>query len=124
MTFIYIDISNAYFNEIERKIEQWLETHPKPSGVTRRLWIKNVTISPWTYSDFQEISANASGVVGDTVGAKGSVYNKQQTIIKEPIVGMEIYDMDAMTIAFKAKKPIQDVLEASRYSTIISDRLY
>ncbi len=90
-----VSIPNSKFPEQE--ILNYVKSHPTvPAGYTARLWIRSVILTRRVYCQYTDISANASGVVGDTVGVKAGVYNKQTEDVGDVILGMDTHDIDRL----------------------------
>jgi len=92
------DVSLAFINDADipwERLTTEAGTHP-PNSTARRFWIQAALLTTITISYYQEISANASGVVGETFGAKGKVYNKQGTTQKDFKISLELVDLDKL----------------------------
>jgi hypothetical protein len=66
-----------------------------PPG-TRRLWIQAAMLSLVVKRTYTKITASASGVVGDTFGAKGNVYHDSSSLNNDRTIALLIYDIDAL----------------------------
>lgn len=90
------DISLVFINDADVPWEKiYAEANAQaPSPDIRRYWIQGALLTHITIDYYTKISANASGVVGDTFGAKGNVYNKQGTTSRDFMISLELYDLD------------------------------
>lgn len=84
------------FAQILTKASTWVKDHPKDDASLTRLWVKSVVLISWTYNDFTKIEANASGVVGDAVGIKTGVYNRNEETVKSVRIAFEAFDIDEL----------------------------
>ncbi|MBU8900926.1 hypothetical protein KRR26_35545 [Corallococcus sp. M34] len=72
-----------------------------PQGV-KRYYIQGVLLASVTTRYGAKINADASGIVGDTFGAKGSVYNEQQAVGRDFRISLLLIDIDRMAMLKKA----------------------
>jgi hypothetical protein len=92
------DVSLAFINDADIPWER-LRTEAgirPPNSNARRFWIQAALLTTITINYYQEISANASGVVGETFGAKGKVYNKQGTMQRDFRISLALVDLDQL----------------------------
>ena len=92
------DVSLVFINDADipwERLRTEAGTHP-PNTNARRFWIQGALLTTITINYYQEISANASGVVGETFGAKGKVYNKQGTTQRDFKISLELVDVDQL----------------------------
>jgi hypothetical protein len=92
------DVSLAFINDADipwERLRAEAVIQP-PNSNARRFWIQGALLTTITINYYQEISANASGVVGETFGAKGKVYNKQGTTQRDFKISLELVDMDQL----------------------------
>jgi len=92
------DVSLVFINDAdipwERLVEEANAQAPNP-GI-HRYWIQAALLSSITIDYYSEISTSASGVVGETFGAKGNVYNKQGTTAHDYKISLELIDLDRL----------------------------
>ncbi|WP_253993352.1 hypothetical protein [Myxococcus qinghaiensis] len=68
-----------------------------PQGV-KRYYIQGVLLASVTTRYGATIKTDASGVVGNTFGAKGSVFNEQQTVGRDFRISLLLIDIDRMAL--------------------------
>jgi len=92
------DVSLVFINDADVPWEEiYAEANAQaPSTDIRRYWIQGALLTHITIDYYTKISSNASGVVGDTFGAKGNVYNKQGTTSRDFMISLELYDLDGV----------------------------
>lgn len=92
------DTSLVFINDADIPCEELVAkaNTPNPNPAARRYWIQAALLSDITINYFTEISANASGVVGETFGAKGKVYNKQSGTTRDFKISLELIDIDKL----------------------------
>lgn len=74
------------------------EAKNRPSSFTgRRLWVRGALLSSVDGSRFTKINADASAVLGETLGAKGNVYNRQGSELHDYRISMDVLDLDALS---------------------------
>lgn len=67
---VYVDDDNIP----EKELKKYVRANPK-KGKERRFWIQGALLATIYQRDLVKIDANAEGVVGNTSGIKGKVYN-------------------------------------------------
>jgi hypothetical protein len=86
----------------------------KPNPATRRYWIQGVLLSTLDATQFSEISGNASGVVGPTMGAQAKVYNQSKIskAVHDYRISVQFVDLDKLAQKFpdKVMPAIADIL--------------
>jgi hypothetical protein len=68
----------------------------KPNPATKRYWIQGALMSSLDAVMLTEISANASAVVGPTLGAEAKVYNKSGQEIHDYKISVHLIDLDKL----------------------------
>ena len=67
---------------------------PKPNPKTKRYWIQGVLLATIAKAFYNQIDASASGVVGNTFGIGGKVYNNQSAANKDYKISLLLVDID------------------------------
>jgi hypothetical protein len=93
LAYASILFSQESFDVLTKALKAWVKDHPK-SDSSKRIWIKSVVLTSGLYTAGNKIKANASGVLGSTVGVNGSVYNTNTQTIKNTIIGFDYFDID------------------------------
>lgn len=92
------DVSHVFINDAdipwERLVEEAKAQASNPD--ISRYWVQAALLSTIKIDYYSEISANASGVVGETFGAKGTVYNKQSTTVHDYKISLLLIDLDRL----------------------------
>lgn len=71
------------------------EAHrPKATPNCKRYYIQGVLLTAVTTEYGTKLASDASGVVGDTFGAKGNVYNEDATLTKDVRISVLLLDVD------------------------------
>ena len=96
VAFASIPFNQASFTEIVNGLKKYVQEHPKPADGGKRIWIKSVVLSSTLYTAGNQIKANASGVVGPTMGVNGNVYNTNNQTIKGTVIGFDYFDIDEL----------------------------
>jgi hypothetical protein len=104
-----INLNQASFTEVANGLRAFVNDHPKPANINKRVWVKSVVLSSSLYTAGNKISANASGVLGSTLGVNGSVYNTNNQTIKGTIIGFDYIDVDQLVGAL-SKGPLTSEL--------------
>jgi hypothetical protein len=90
------------WNQVIKKAQTWVETHPKTDTTIKRWWIKEVTLTRRVFTSYAKIKADASGTVGPIVGLKAGIYNNNDNSVKSVIIGLVAYDIDQMVAQSKS----------------------
>lgn len=106
-----INLNQASFTEITNGLRSYVNDHPKPANISRRIWIKSVVLSSSIYTAGNKISADASGVIGSTFGVNGSVYNTNNQTIKGTIIGFDYFDVDQLVGALSKGSLTSELLK-------------
>ena len=86
----------------------------KPKGI-QRYWVQGVLLANISKSMYEEIDVNVNGVVGNTFGFGGKVYNNQTSASKDYKISLQLIDIDAYdehaaqlrtSVAFERNKPV------------------
>ena len=93
------DLSLVFINDADVPWEELIAEakRPKSNPKIRRYWIQGVLLASVTIDFFSEISKNASGVIGETVGAKAKVYNKRGDTSRDFKLSLELVDIDRLS---------------------------
>lgn len=119
----------SVWDTVVSKAIKWVIDHPIKDTTTKRLWIKSAVLSRRIYSSYTDINANASGVVGETVGVKTGVYNKSEHEQVSVILAFDYFDIDKLVneiekekkenknflFDYKSEKDFDKLLERVRY---------
>ena len=70
---------------------------PVPPGTTKRYYVQGVLLATVLTRYGVEIKADASGVVGNAFGAKGNVYNEEQTVSRDFRISLLLIDLDRLS---------------------------
>jgi len=71
-----------------------IANRPKQDNVEQRYYIQGVLLATLTSKYGSKIESNASGVVGGTFGAKGSVFNEESTTSRDYRISLLLIDID------------------------------
>ena len=69
---------------------------PAPSGTTKRCYVQGVLLATVMTQYGVKVNADASGVVGNAFGAKGNVYNEEQTVSRDFRISLLLIDLDRL----------------------------
>ena len=81
------------------------KTKPLPPGA-RRYYVQGALLATIDKEYFHEISANASGQIGNTTGVGGKVYNSDKEIIRDFKISLLLVDIDAVDWSLRSKVPV------------------
>jgi hypothetical protein len=93
--WVFIDLVPA----VRDAIADWVEDHPNDDPAVKRWYVQGALLASITTDYYQEIDATASGVVGETLGAKGEVYNRFRETATDFRISLELLDIDALARA-------------------------
>lgn len=124
-TMAGIEFENeATWEEIENKIVEWVQRHPKRNPDDSRLWLKTVVLSHRIYQSYIKIETDASGQVGDVTGVKTGVYRKDEEELKSVMLGFESFDVDKLVEEVSQMGSFSfEVLNKARYIGIIEGKI-
>jgi len=93
------DMSLVFINDADIPWEELVAeaNKPNPNPAARRYWIQAALLSGITITYFEQISANASGIVGETFKANGNVYSKQSGTTRDFKISLELIDIDKLS---------------------------
>lgn len=89
---VFIEYENVPVAELEREARK-----PRRSGQSA-YYIQAVLLASVTTKYGSKIAGDASGVVGNTFGAKGNVYNEEDAISKDVRISLLLIDLDRYRI--------------------------
>jgi hypothetical protein len=69
---------------------------PAPPETTKRYYIQAVLLATVVTQYGAKIKADASGVVGNAFGAKGNIYNEEQTVSRDVRISLLLIDLDRL----------------------------
>lgn len=75
------------------ELRDYVQDNTKPPNA-RRFWIQGALLATIIQRDLVKIDANAEGVVGNTTGLKGSVYNKREQDSVDYRISLLLTDID------------------------------
>jgi hypothetical protein len=120
------DVSLVFINDADIPWEELIAEakRPKSNPETSRYWVQGALLSTLTINYYTEISSSASGVVGETFGAKGKVYNKQSAASRDFRISLELIDLDKLASATQAPEPEKRLhLDLAQRNVIIRQSL-
>jgi hypothetical protein len=93
-----IDTAQVFIPYADVPVDVLLAEAMKPAlpGTTKRYYIQGVLLATVLTQYGQQINADASGVVGNTFGAKGNVYNEEQTVNRDFRISLLLIDLDRL----------------------------
>jgi len=96
---VIVDTSQVFIPFEEVPVEALLAEAAKerPTPSTRRYYIQGVLLATVTTRYGVQIDAGASGVIGSTFGAKGKVFNEEDTVSKDVRISLLLIDLDELT---------------------------
>jgi len=93
-------------------------SNPDPSA--KRYWVQGALLTLQSISNFTKISADANGVVGPTMGAKGNVYNKQGLEFRDYKISLRLVDLDKLAQEVLAGRSIETLQALTQDSDVLS----
>jgi hypothetical protein len=96
---------------------------PNPSPNTHRYWVQGALLAGITINNYAELAANASGVVGETFGAKGNVYNKQGATQHDYSISLELVDLEKLAIVARPAIGLFELPSDSKGSATLLKRI-
>ncbi|WP_394757973.1 hypothetical protein [Flavobacterium sp.] len=94
--------SEEIFNQIVRKIVDWIGKHPKTDNISKRLWVKSTVLTKETKYNFTKVEVNASGQIGEVVGVSTGVYLKNDLTTRGVFLSFESFDVDKLVNQIRA----------------------
>lgn len=88
---VFIHWNDVPLDELSKLVQS-----PNPNPGTHRYWVQAALVTAITIDNYAEISTSASGVLGETFGAKGNAYNKQGATTHDYWISMELLDLEKL----------------------------
>ena len=103
------DIAHIYIDDedVPRALLNKARVYARDKNV-QLYWIQGLLLSTRNLEYYQKISTNASGVVGNTAGVEGGVYNSRGMTSKDYDIALELVDLKQYLNIFDKNSNITD----------------
>lgn len=91
VSMVFIPYPDIPWKELSR-----IAISQPPARDVQRYYVQGVLLSSIVIEKYAEIEANASGVIGATIGVAGKVYTREGSVARDFRIALEIIDIDKL----------------------------